>query len=429
MKALFSIVFFCISFSQISAYAQNPAQPKIGVLKWKFKSNGKFFSSPTVSSNKVFIGGNDSVIYAVNIKTGRKAWAYKTDGSVNSSPVVFKNTVYVGSFDGHLYALDVNNGKIKWKFATNGEKRMGARGLWGMQPSDLYMEDQYDLIRSSPVVDMKSKVPIVYFGSSDGYIYALNAADGELIWKFKTNGIIRASPVLNNGKLYIGSWDTYIYALDQKTGKLVWKYKTGEDDKVHLMEGIQASAVVYGGKLFVGSRDGFFYCLDAETGELNWKYDGKGSWIVASAAVKNETVYLTTSDSYLFIALNILTGKEKYSIKTSGYNFSSPLVNGNNIYFGDFSGKIYSVNAEHGKIEGEFETTSRLKYKEEVLDREGKLDFVHSAGKSNPALSQTGIEVMDKFYKLGSIVSSPIIANGIIYFGSADGYLYAVKMP
>jgi outer membrane protein assembly factor BamB len=35
---------------------------------------------------------------------------------------------------------------------------------------------------------------------------------------------------------------------------------------------------------------------------------------------------------------------------------------------------------------------------------------------------------MDEFYKLGSIVSSPFVANNTVYFGSADGNCYAIEL-
>lgn len=425
MKIFFSIMLLFVSFTPLNAQVRQSENLVPITLKWKYKTAGKLFSSPTVAGTKVYIGGEDHFLYAIDAVTGKKAWSFKTNGAVSSTPAVFKNIVFISSFDGNLYALNANTGKMKWKFATEGEKKLGLNGLWGMKPADLYMEDQYDLFMSSPAINQKDG--LVYFGSSDGYLYALDAGNGKLQWKFKTEGIIRASPVLNDGKVYIGSWDTHIYAIDQKTGKLIWKYKTGTDPN-HLMEGIQSSAVVKDGKVYVGSRDGFFYALNAENGELLWKYDGQGSWIVSTAIVKDNVVYLTTSDSYLFAALDATTGKEKYRFKTSGYNFSSPLVIGDKAFFGDFSGKLYGLDLESGKLNSEFETPARVTGKGQILDGEGKLDFMFSAGKSDPVLYQTAKEVMNKFYELGPIVSSPAVLSKVIYFGSADGYLYAVNV-
>jgi outer membrane protein assembly factor BamB len=100
---------------------------------------------------------------------------------------------------------------------------VGAKGLWTMKPTDLYMEDLWDFFLSSPVIGVNgpgiNKGPTVYFGSSDGNLYALDAISGSLKWKFKTNGIINTSPALYDGIVYFGSWDTYMYAADAQTGK------------------------------------------------------------------------------------------------------------------------------------------------------------------------------------------------------------------
>jgi len=132
-------------------------------------------------------------------------WKFHTNGAVPSSPAVYNNVVYFCSYDGYSYAVNATSGSLKWKFKTGGERKVGAYGLWTMQPSDMYMEDLYDFFLSSPIMETTEKNPTVYFGSSDGNLYALNATTGSLKWKFKTNGLIHTSPALYNNTVYIGS--------------------------------------------------------------------------------------------------------------------------------------------------------------------------------------------------------------------------------
>jgi outer membrane protein assembly factor BamB len=54
-----------------------------------------------------------------------------------------------------------------------------------MKPADLYMEDLFDFFLSSPVIGDQGSSPLLYFGSSDGNLYALDAKTGLLKWKFK----------------------------------------------------------------------------------------------------------------------------------------------------------------------------------------------------------------------------------------------------
>src|SRR6185437_13291384 len=206
---------------------------------------------------------------------------------------------------------------------TCGEKHPGAKGLWGMTPKDLYMDDQYDFYLSSPVLKFNDHHLTVYFGSGDSNLYALDAHTGKKKWSFKTNGVIHTSPALNNNTLYFGSWDTYLYAVDAVSGHLKWKFKTGDQPVIHLMEGIQSSPTCYGGYVYFGCRDGNFYSLNASTGKLLWKIGLKGSWMITTASAKDGMVYISTSDTYLFIALDAKTGAEKFRFKANGYIYSS----------------------------------------------------------------------------------------------------------
>lgn len=53
---------------------------------------------------------------------------------------------------------------------------------------------------------------IVYVGSNDHYVYALNAATGAYIWSYKTGGAVDSSPAVANGVVYVGSDDDNVYA-------------------------------------------------------------------------------------------------------------------------------------------------------------------------------------------------------------------------
>jgi outer membrane protein assembly factor BamB len=397
-------------------------------LQWIFKSSGKIFSSPIIVNGVAYVGSEDSNLYAINTSDGTLKWKLHTNGGVSSSPAVYKDVVYCCSYDGYCYAADATNGKLIWKFKTGGEKKVGAYGLWTMKPADMYMEDLFDFFLSSPIVDVNNNDATVYFGSSDGNLYALNAATGSLKWKFKTDGIIHTSPGIYNGIVYVGSWDTYVYAIDAQTRKEKWKFKTQDQPMYHLLEGIQASPAVYDSAVYIGARDGYFYALNANNGALLWKYSADNSWIVTTAAIQNGTVYFGTSDSYLFLALDAKTGKEKYRMKANGYVYSSPAIAGSTAWFGDFSGKLYALDLNtDGKVWKEFYTPER-KANAAILNPQGNIDFAYKAGKEDLSIYTTSVNVMNEFYKLGPIVSSPAISGNTIYFGSADSCLYAVHL-
>ena len=81
-----------------------------------------------------------------------------------------------------------------------------------------------------------------YFGSWDGYEYAVNTQTGALIWKQNlgtttdpgcnpVNNGVTSSPAIVNGVLYVGGGGPYWYALDPTTGNILWKVYTGDNSQ------------------------------------------------------------------------------------------------------------------------------------------------------------------------------------------------------
>jgi len=396
----------------------------IGEVKWKFKTGGRIFSSPSLSGHTAFIGSEDGNLYATDGQTGKLLWKFTTGGAVRSTAAVFGQTVYFGSMDGNYYALNERDGSLKWKFKTGGEKPIGGIGYWGMKPPDMQMNDLWDYFLSSPVPDENDKGQTLYFGSSDGNVYAVNTNDGSLKWKFKTGGIIHSSPVLQDGVLFIGSWDNFFYAIDVKTGQEKWKFKTGEEQA---MSGIMTTATVRNGVVYFGARDAHVYALHTDDGKILWSYDAEKSWILGSAIIKNDILYVGTSDSYLLLGLDTRTGTEKFRFKTCGYVFGSPAIAGNTLFIGDFTGKMYALDLASPGRYSEFSTASRKQFAAGVLKND-VLDFAYASKGADLYYYDANKRVMDDFYSLGPFVSSPAIKDNTLYVGSADGYLYALEL-
>src|SRR5882724_7018395 len=87
---------------------------------------------------------------------------------------------------------------------------------------------------------------------------------GNLKWEFKTQGKIFSSPAVCNGVVYIGSGDNNLYAIDDKSGEIRWKFTTGG--------AVHSSPAVYKNVVYFGSYDGFYYALNATSGKLIWKF-------------------------------------------------------------------------------------------------------------------------------------------------------------
>jgi outer membrane protein assembly factor BamB len=62
-------------------------------------------SSPAVANGTVYVGSDDSNIYALNATTGKLTWSFTTGDEVISCPAVVNGVVYVGSYDSYVYAI------------------------------------------------------------------------------------------------------------------------------------------------------------------------------------------------------------------------------------------------------------------------------------------------------------------------------------
>jgi outer membrane protein assembly factor BamB len=389
-------------------------------VKWVFQTGGPVLSSPAIVGSAAYIGSDDHRLYAVDLATGKQLWRFETGGPVRSSPAVVAGTVYFGSYDGLFYAVDASTGKLKWKFATAGEKRFEAKGLHGFKPSSQTIPDFWDTWQSSPAVSDG----LVYYGSGDGNLYALDAATGQLKWKFATAGVVHSSPAVSDGVIYFGSWDSYLYALEAATGNQKWKFKTGEDLKNFNQVGIQASPAVIDGVLYFGCRDSHLYAVDTKTGHEKWNFDNHGTWINASAVVHSGTLYVGASIPARFFAIEADTGKLRYQLDTKFPVFSSAAVAGDMAYFGSDNGKLYALDLGAGKVAWEFQTEAGKKNGLGVIAPDGNMNFkVIFRTDFFEEMYRDG----EKLYSLGSILSSPVVDRGVIYFGSTGGNLYALE--
>jgi outer membrane protein assembly factor BamB len=121
----------------------------------------------------------------------------------------------------------------------------------------------------------------VYFGSDDGYVYALDAETGKQRWKHATGGPVPSTPALADGSLYVVSYDGKLYALNARTGARRWRFSTAGERRFEAkgVHGFQprtqtfpdpydtylSSPVVVGETVYFGSGDGHLYAVATAT--------------------------------------------------------------------------------------------------------------------------------------------------------------------
>lgn len=170
-------------------------------------------SAPSIGTDGTIYVGSGNNVYALNPEDGSvvPGWPFATDDLVKATPVVdsVNGNIYVGSLDDNLYALS-SLGLELWHLPTGG-----------------------DLIASAVLDENR----ILYQGSMDGAIYAVQAQNGALQWKYPAGAGIAETPVLahsgseSGGTLYFTTVaSSQVYALGRGVlgaDQLVWESSDG----------------------------------------------------------------------------------------------------------------------------------------------------------------------------------------------------------
>ncbi len=391
-------------------------------VKWRFKTGGRVISSPAIADGTLYIGSGDNSLYAIAAASGKLRWRFATKDAVDSSPAVSDGAVFFVSRDGSCYAVDTSTGKLKWQFHTDGEKRFSTIALYSVKEKTECLEDPWDFYLSSPAVANG----LVYFGSGSGYVYAVSTATGKQVWRFHTNGVVHSSPAVAKGVVYVGSWDSCLYALDARTGAERWRYLTAVGEPTTTWIGIQSSPAVVDGVIYCGSRDAKLHAVDAATGKEKWATPMEGrNWVISAPAVAAGRVYFGTSISARFMALDARTGEEKLNLPLGMILFSSPAIVGDTAYIGSMNGRLYAVDLLKGQIKWYYQTDASTANAHGLRMEDGSM---------NPDLFNAPdvwsyrnfVPAVESILSLGSVLSSPVVADSIVYFGSTDGYVYAL---
>jgi len=295
---------------------------------WKVNAKSLLEFPPVIAYGNLYVGTNDGHVLAVDSETGKVVWNKSFGSCTAASPTVGRGVVYQPFMDpspcpqhdqsapGYMAAVDAQTGDELWRFKAG-------------------------VIETSPLlID-----GILYFGSWDKKMYALDVKTQKVVWSFATGGQVKGGPAYSNGRLYFASYDHKVYCVDAHTGKLKWSSSGNAN--------FYATPTVAYGRVYIGNTDGRVYAFGAQTGHLLWA-KATGGFVYSSAGVWQKTVYVG-SYSHRFLALDAGSGDVRWSFPTDGAISGAPTILDGIVYFATLHGKTFGLDGRTGKKIWEFD--------------------------------------------------------------------------
>jgi eukaryotic-like serine/threonine-protein kinase len=289
--------------------------------EWEFDVSGGIGNgSPLLVDSLMVVGNMRGELYAVNGLTGKRIGWTKLGEAIQGAPVIDGSVAYVAvsNSDESLLAFDFRSGKVRWRH-------------------------DYGDMEVSPLL-LKGRL---YAGNIAGTFYCLEPAGGEVLWKFeipdnRMRKGFRSSPAGEN--------DT-IYAFNADNGAVQWKFKADA--------AVVATPSIANGMVFVGDLDGTMYGIDLADGSLEWRFDS-GSPIYGNGAVKADTLLFGNLSGQL-TALRTGTGVTLWQTSLESPISSGGAVAGSYLYVGTLKKFLFAIRIVDGSVAWKQELDGRIK--------------------------------------------------------------------
>jgi outer membrane protein assembly factor BamB len=346
-----------------------------------------------------------SRINAANVTNLNQAWGYQTGSYVTGTPIVSGGMVYVGSWDGKMYALREADGSLVWSLAT--------------EQVATNCDTTYGIDSTAAIVAGR-----LYFGTASCYLYSVDAATGNVIWRTQLADASRgwhlwSSPLVFDGKIYVGlasSCDApcvrgTIICLSAADGSELWRSYTAPEGSIGA--GVWSSfavdpqrrlVYVASGNFCEGAEDTYgdsILAYNADTGTLAWHFKNEARNRDVENLDFGAAPVLFDVGGVPALALGSKDGY-CYAVRrdTGELLWATPVTDGS----GD-TGIIASAAAANGKIY----------FGARVADGTGKL----------VALDQRLGQIVWEQPQPVAVYGAAAVANGVVFIGGADGVLRA----
>jgi len=258
---------------------------------------------------------------------------------------------------------------------------------------------------------------VVYIGSMDDHLYAIDLATGKEKWKYK-GGPIKAPVAYREGFLYVGDADGKFHCVDAAKGTKKWVFET---------EGEIVSGVNFAGdKMLFGSGDENLYCLSLD-GKKLWEFKVAGGPVMGTPAVVGDRTFAAGCDSKLHV-IDIANGKEVAALDLDGQVGAAAAVVGEQLYVGTMSNQVLAINWKKPDVAWKYEAAKRQQPFFSSAAVTDKLVVIGGRDKRVHGLDRKTGKAAWTFPTEGRVDSSPVIIGDRVCVGSLDHKLYILDL-
>lgn len=276
--------------------------------------------------------------------------------------------------------------------------------------------------------------------NGEGGVYALDAINGNILWKYPIRNSIKNSIAYDSGNVFAQDVDGYLYAIDATTGKLSWEKKLEVTKLLSLSEGLAAKD----GVVYAGSGKGFS-AFEAKSGNIIWQNKDwdQGECTLTSISVGNDVVVSGVQWRNLY-GNDLITGKMLWSLKQDGLSDrgAAPTIQGNLMYVAARS-TIFVIDVKSGKIIAKKDLSPIILQALSTPLITDKFIIFGTARDGVIALNKENLNIQwQKHYPSSNLIytvpyvrppataieTSLILSGNPVFFGASDGNLYGLDI-
>jgi outer membrane protein assembly factor BamB len=296
---------------------------------WQLKLGASIYAPAAVRDGIAYVGTTGGMFYAINIKDGSFAWPFNAGRPIHGAALATAEHLYFVCDNGYLFKLERTTGKEIWRYDL-GDAQV-SRTL------------PHQVVDNSGDFDWDSTAPrpvladgVIFVGSGDKALHAVNAVTGQRVWRFETQGKIRTDAVIDGQRIIVGSFDNYVYEVDRQSGKEVWRKDTRGP--------VTGSPALVGDQLIVGNRNGLLAALNPATGQTIWRMLFWGSAVESSAVPAGDGLfYIGASDMRRVSLIDSKEGRVLWRTDVFGLPWPSPAVTDKSVYVSTVGSQPYQM--------------------------------------------------------------------------------------